>query len=63
MPNPGKKLFIYRRNVNVLMFPSMRAAIGTMKLDELFHNRNTLNGRLKESIGDAAALWGLEVPR
>ena len=42
---------------------ALRASVGTMELDELFHNREKLNTNLHATISHAAEKWGLEVLR
>lgn len=42
---------------------ALRAAIGTIDLDTLFHDRGTLNLKIKESLSEAAAKWGVEINR
>eukprot|EP00520_Triparma_pacifica_P020378 CAMPEP_0118649870 /NCGR_PEP_ID=MMETSP0785-20121206/9936_1 /TAXON_ID=91992 /ORGANISM="Bolidomonas pacifica, Strain CCMP 1866" /LENGTH=302 /DNA_ID=CAMNT_0006542191 /DNA_START=113 /DNA_END=1021 /DNA_ORIENTATION=- len=42
---------------------AMRAAIGEMELDEILHNRATINAVVKGSVQEAAEAWGIEVKR
>jgi regulator of protease activity HflC (stomatin/prohibitin superfamily) len=42
---------------------ALRAGVGTMELDELFHNRDKLNAYLHQSIAKASDKWGIEVLR
>jgi len=42
---------------------AMRAAVGDMELDHLFHDRARINEKITSAIGDAARKWGLEVLR
>lgn len=42
---------------------SMRAAVGLIELDELFHNRTVLNAEILKSIQPAAMDWGVNILR
>jgi regulator of protease activity HflC (stomatin/prohibitin superfamily) len=42
---------------------AMRAAIGELELDALFHDRSALNIKITQAISDAASQWGIEVLR
>lgn len=42
---------------------SMRSAIGCVELDELLHNRQKLNDKLRGDLQNAANKWGIEVTR
>lgn len=42
---------------------AMRAAVGYMELDDLFHDRETVNRRITQAIESAAQNWGLRVLR
>ena len=42
---------------------ALRAGVGTMDLDELFHNRSKINSLLRDAITKAASAWGCEVKR
>lgn len=42
---------------------AMRAAVGDIELDRLFHDRNLVNKKITEAIRDAAENWGLSVLR
>lgn len=42
---------------------AMRAAIGELELDALFHDRASLNVKITTAISEAAANWGIEVLR
>jgi regulator of protease activity HflC (stomatin/prohibitin superfamily) len=42
---------------------AMRAAIGELELDALFHDRAALNVKITRAISEAAAEWGLQVLR
>jgi regulator of protease activity HflC (stomatin/prohibitin superfamily) len=44
-------------------FSSMRACIGDMHLDQVFHDRKTINEKITNSITDAASAWGVKVLR
>ena len=39
---------------------TMRSEIGKISLDKTFEERDHLNGRIVETINDAARAWGLE---
>ena len=41
----------------------MRAAVGFIELDALFHDRTTLNVKILESIQPAARDWGIDILR
>lgn len=42
---------------------ALRSACGSMELDTLFHDRNSLNKIILKSISEAAVKWGVEVNR
>lgn len=42
---------------------AMRAVVGDMTLDELFHNRNKINKYILSSLADATDPWGIRVLR
>lgn len=42
---------------------TLRSEIGSMELDESLSNRETLNIKLQEALGDAAENWGIKITR
>lgn len=42
---------------------AMRTAVGKIDLDTLFHNRNSLNNEVLQSMQNAAERWGVEIIR
>lgn len=42
---------------------AMRAAVGDIELDSLFHDRNLVNKKITEAIHEASQNWGLSVLR
>jgi len=42
---------------------AMRAAIGELELDSLFHDRASINAKISASITNAAEQWGIQVLR
>lgn len=42
---------------------AMRSAIGNMELDELLHNRTTINNSIHRSLEKASFDWGIEITR
>lgn len=57
----GARAPLYAVRINAQS--AMRAAIGEMELDEILHNRATINSMVKGSVQEAAEAWGLEVKR
>jgi len=42
---------------------NIRAVVGSMELDELLSQRDKINARIQDVVGDAAAPWGVKVNR
>lgn len=42
---------------------AMRATVGELELDEVFHSRKIVNERCFAAVGEAAANWGMKVTR
>ena len=42
---------------------TLRSEIGGMDLDDTLSNRETLNAKLQNELGSAAANWGIKVTR
>ncbi|KAI0559199.1 Stomatin [Gracilaria domingensis] len=51
------------RSVQELAKSAMRAAVGELELDALFHSRKYVNERVSEAVTAAASNWGLIVTR
>ncbi len=48
--------------INIAM-TNIRAVVGSMELDETLSNRDQINGRIQDVVGEAAAPWGVKVNR
>jgi len=48
--------------INIAM-TNIRAVVGSMELDETLSNRDQINARIQDVVGDAAAPWGVKVNR
>lgn len=51
------------RSIKELAISAMRAAVGEMELDQVFHNRQQVNDRCCSVVKYAAADWGMVVTR
>ncbi|MCW8982774.1 MAG: SPFH/Band 7/PHB domain protein [Gammaproteobacteria bacterium] len=48
--------------INIAM-TNIRAVVGSMELDETLSNRDQINAKIQDVVGDAAAPWGVKVNR
>lgn len=48
--------------INIAM-TNIRAVVGSMELDETLSNRDQINARIQDVVGEAAAPWGVKVNR
>ncbi|MBN2815050.1 MAG: SPFH/Band 7/PHB domain protein [Campylobacterales bacterium] len=53
----------FKDSIAKLAQTTLRSEIGSMELDESLSNRETLNVRLQEALGDAASNWGIKITR
>jgi len=53
----------FKNAIANLAMTTLRAEIGGMDLDDTLSNRETLNAKLQNELGSAAANWGIKVTR
>ena len=53
----------YKLSVTQLAMTTMRNAIGSMELDECFHNRDAINAQILAAMTEATSAWGVQVTR
>ena len=53
----------FKDSISKLAMTTLRSEIGSMELDQSLSNRETLNVRLQEALGDAAENWGIKITR
>jgi len=53
----------FKDSIAKLAQTTLRSEIGSMELDQSLSNRETLNIRLQEALGDAAENWGIKITR
>lgn len=53
----------FKDSIAKLAQTTLRSEIGSMELDESLSNRESLNVKLQEALGDAAENWGIKITR